>query len=354
MKKGNFLNMIGGKIGKVLLATLIASLSFSFGAYSQKDKDPAACDIIKPEGEESDVGKLWFGGRFGVTASSFGDNTSNFRLNGGGGTLNSFTFGALLRYQLLDWLAVQPEISYLQSGANNLKYQKITKTEVIFGGTGKAAHERDATARDMLNTIDLSLNAVFTPRNFMPKLRPYLLLGASFGFIVNGIRRETDYIRSTSIGGPNTANTYAVVNTIDVSSNYRVFDFAINYGVGSRFKIFQNTGFLELRYRWGISNISQYPMVNFPSKHPVTDGLPIAYTTRNFAPQDLTNHTVMLTTGIMFGGKAVGGKKGSKAEKAKKAEKTAKDAEKTAEDAEKTAKDAKKEKKKKEKKKKKK
>jgi len=294
MKKGNFLNsMIGSKLSKVLFTTAIASLGFCFSAYSQDDNDPS--DIIKAE-EESDVGKLWFGARAGVTMSNFGDNTSGFNLNNGSGTLNSFTGGIFARYQALEWLAIQPEVSYLQTGANNLSYEKTTRTENALGGVN-GIFVTDASARDLLNTVDASLNFVFTPKKFLPKLKPYLVLGTSYGFIVNAYRRENDVIRGV-------VNNYNVTNTIDVTSNYRLFDFAINYGVGSQFNIFGNTGFLELRYRWGISNISNYSLNNFPSDNNITAGLPIATTRRNFAPQDLTNHTFMITTGIMFGGKA--------------------------------------------------
>lgn len=294
MKKGNFLNsMIGSKLSKVLFTTAIASLGFCFTAFGQDDNDPS--DIIKAE-EESDVGKLWFGVRTGVTMSSFGNNTSSFNLTDGTGTLNSFTGGIFARYQALEWLAIQPEVSYLQTGANNLSYTKTTRTENAFGG-GTGSFERDATARDLLNTVDASLNFVFTPKKFLPKLKPYMVLGTSYGFIINAIRRENDIIRGV-------ANNYNVTNTIDVTSNYRVFDFAINYGVGSQFNVFGNTGFVELRYRWGISNISNYPMNNFPSENDITAGLPLATTRRSFAPQDLTNHTFMINLGYMFGGKA--------------------------------------------------
>ncbi len=298
MKKGNFLNsMIGNKLGKVLVTTAIASLGFCFGAYSQDDNDPS--DIIKAE-EESDVGKLWFGFRAGVSASTFGDNTSSFDLMDGNGTLNSFTGGVFVRYQALEWLAIQPEVSFLQTGDNRINYTETNITNDFFSGPYDAARfEVPVTSRDLLNSVDASLNAVFTPKKFLPKLRPYFTFGPSFGFIVNATARETKQLQFAY--GDNT-RTYDAVNTTDVSSYYRVFDFALNYGVGSQFNIFGNTGFVELRYRWGLSNISNYPQIQFTRDDL---DLPNSRSGRgSYAPQDLTNHTITLTTGIMFGGKS--------------------------------------------------
>ncbi len=295
--------MIGNKLGKVFVTMAIASLGLCTAAYGQKDQD--CCDIIQPE-EESEVGKLWFGVRAGVSASSFGNNTSSFDLMDG--TLNSFTGGVFLRYQALEWLAIQPEVSFLQTGANGIRYTVQHSNANFFSGPYPDATTRGEAAaegRVMLNTVEGALNAIFTPKDFMPKVRPYFVFGTSYGFIINARLREEKMMTF-----PGSGTTVSTINTIDNTSNYRVFDFGLNYGVGSRFNILGNTGFVELRYRWGISNISNFSQLRL--------NRPSSLSNKSFAPQDLTNHSLMLTTGIMFGGKSGSEKK----EKKKKGEET--------------------------------
>ncbi len=280
---------------KRILLLIVSLIGISFGALAQDDDGPK--DIIKPQGEESDVGKIWIGPRLGVSMSSFGNNTSNFDLMQG--TLNSFTGGAFVKWQIWEWMALSGEVMFVQTGANNVTYGQTYPTSEFFtpgirqeilGNRASTIGGTVVDSRVMLNTIDLPLLAHFTPKNFMPKVKPYFILGPSFGFILNARRRESKIMNFDRFGlFPPTEVT--VTNTVDNTSNYRLFDFAINSGVGSRFNIAGKTCFVEARYRWGISNVSNFSQARFGT----------SLSNKEYLPQDLTNHSLMLTTGIQFG-----------------------------------------------------
>jgi len=298
MEKGNFLHSIfSNKMVKILIVTLIAAVSFGYNAYSQDDEGPLGPeDIIQPE-EDSDVGKIWLGLRVGATASDFGVNTSHFSLSQDG-TYNMFTGGVFLKWQVYEWLALAPEVSYIEPGTSSIEPLFISESDNnFFSGVYPDASvfaSREVTeSRTYLREVDIPILAMFTPKNFLPKIKPYFLVGPSFGFIINAERRSREAVTvDRSQFGVNLPDgVYSVTNTVDVTSNFRVFDFAANLGVGSRFKIAGFDSSLELRYRWGMSNIS-----NFSQSGSLVNGL-----RSNRLPQDLTNHTLSLAYSIMFG-----------------------------------------------------
>ncbi len=188
-----------------------------------------------------DTEKMSYGPKVGISLNSFNQNFEKitkckYGLAGGG----------FFQYQVLDYLAASVEVLYIQQGAVDVE------PTLIYFPTGFILY-------DYVNDEPKNVKTNITLHNIdIPVLVNYTLNSNGVRIFIGGAistnlkATATNRVFYEMINGP----TQVTVSKDDVTSRFKYNDYALIIGGGTKFEAGSYVYTFDLRYRAGLTNIS--------------------------------------------------------------------------------------------------
>lgn len=171
------------------------------------------------------------GANFGFLAEDYKSRFTDFR--------PGFMVGIAASYYILDWIAISPEVYYMERGGNNLPHTLMYAT----GSPALVGLEQvDLEIRTLEVPVLATLHFPGSTGNFLLKV----VAGPSFGYTINATGINTRVL------GFNETKTYSKTDFTDVIDNW---EYCATLGAGFDIKASSFVISVEGRYRAGFSNL---------------------------------------------------------------------------------------------------
>ena len=179
---------------------------------------------------------LRIGPKVGMSSSAFAVDNENIT-----DSKKGLIVGGFAQYKLLEFLTLQGELLYQQQGAANVNQQNIDANTTIFQNI-------------LQHNIDLPVMAILTVPGYASDspLIPYFSAGVDY----------TQNIKTYAINKTkytyDDGSSYRTSSYTDVSNMYKQNDIGALFGMGFLMKTESWMYTLDIRYRFGLTNINNF------------------------------------------------------------------------------------------------
>ena len=207
-----------------LLFIIVLITSMNFNLFSQSENSGSTF-----------VSNMTIGVKAGYSHGSFAENYmdrfTSYR--------TGYYAGISVSYYVLDWIAVNTEILYMEHGADN-----IPPTILYLPGSAILI---DLERTDVeMRKLDIPILANIHIPGMSGNIQPKLIIGGNIGYNFQTIAFNK---RITGL------NESVVISKIDVSDRFSDLDYGLTAGFGINLKSGSMIISLEGRYRMGLSNV---------------------------------------------------------------------------------------------------
>lgn len=192
-------------------------------------------------------GDLKFGIKGGATFSSFSNGQPHT------GSKSGFTLGAYGHYPFSDLLGILVEASYFQQGGSFVRF----KDETRFGADQDFFTKNVTSSQITFHNIEVPvLLRVSIPTS--SDLKPLFFAGPSVGI---NVKASEKYERTGELDN----GVYVTASgNRSVTSQYSMYQFGANAGLGVEMPLGDHTLSVDARYRYGINSVKKaYSYIDF-------------------------------------------------------------------------------------------
>jgi hypothetical protein len=203
------------------------------------------------QSQAQNTSQLNYGVRVGASSSCFAQSAQEFSHKKTG-----ITAGGFVNYMLKDWVGLTGEINYLQEGVTHISPEYIYP-EFILSQNAFPKIYSDVT----IHAIDVPVLVHFYPLPGVNRIVPKFGTGISFNYIAR--------VKSKDLVTDN-EHLFTTTQTTDVSSFFNSTNFGILFSGGLNFVTNKHTYLFDVRYKFGLKNISNLSGYSHSADHAFT------------------------------------------------------------------------------------
>lgn len=224
-------------------------------------------------GQGGGAGSLQFGGKLGITSSTLSNDHQNMLYSE---NKVGFAMGGFVSYQILDFLGAEVDLLYAQEGAAQIDPRFIYYPESLYS-VGSAKLNSNIT----MHNIEIPLLLNFYVPGYTGDAEPRFYVGGSWDIITKTITKD-------KVGVDATDGNVILTDREkeDVSSSIERNNFGFIVGAGLNFNGGDLGMTLDVRYKIGLSNISNLATLNYSEY------------TSYYTPDAFSTNCIMVLVGV--------------------------------------------------------
>ena len=199
-------------------------------------------------GQGGGAGALQFGAKMGVTSSTLSNAHQNMLYSE---NKLGFVGGGFVSYQILDFVGTSVELLYAQEGASHTNPSFFYYPDAL--GSGET---EKANTNLTMHNLEIPVLLNFYVPGFTGDTEPRFYVGGSFDIILKSIAKDQVYIYEADAFLSNRQRE-------DVSEAIEWNNFGLIIGTGLNFNGGDIGMTLDVRYKIGMSNISNLATLNY-------------------------------------------------------------------------------------------